>query len=158
MPPVKGPIPDTQLIPPLNATQRGAIIAWLRSLNYGDDIIWAHIVPTDIRILIHESGLGPTVDVQAYITGGNKYVIVDAYAIAVYKSVEAGEILSRANPATDTTFYVPGTDTLKSAAQAAVAIVSALLNPNTWVRIGEFAVGAVLLTVGVSAMVRQATK
>jgi hypothetical protein len=158
MPPVTGPYPAGTLKPPLTHAQRVAIIGFFHKQGYDDAAIWPHIDPLAGTSLDPSfPNLGPTYQIAQWIATGG--ALPDAKAIDAYNTVASGGFLGTG--VTDTKINVPGAGVvsgIKDAGEAAVKIVSALLSPNTWIRIAEFGVGAILVGVGVSAMVKQATK
>lgn len=160
MPP-SPPYPPNTLKVPLTKEERIRIVAYFRGLKYSDDVIWQHINPFEATIFDPSGSfpgnvLGSTGLIAQWITTGG--LPADAKALDAYNAVASGGGLGSGAGATDTKVNIPGLNTIKDAGEAAVKIVEALLNPNTWVRVGEFTVGAVLLAVGIGAMVKAGTK
>lgn len=149
----RGPYPDSSLRLPLSEAQRSGIINWLRSLGTSDEAIWGAINPLPP---IFGSPYGPEFELVQYIRSGAKGILIDERLISAYKAVESGANLGHSS--TDNVPNIPGADTIKSAADAAISIVRALTNPHTWIRVAEFTVGALLVGVGLSAAVKGATR
>jgi len=58
-------------------------------------------------------------------------------------------------PTNDTGEAQPGVGPLPNPLAGIAAFLSTLTNPHLWVRVGEFAIGGILLAVGVNAMLKQ---
>lgn len=141
--PSAAPVPynPANLRPPLTGVQKTAMLAFMVGSGYASR--------ADIETTISDTA-GANTSLAGYVSGTSGPPLaakVDPEFINLYKDATLGGHLN-ANPQTSKELNVPGISSVTD-------FLKLLTSGNLWIRVGEFAVGAILIAVGVNGMLKQ---